>query len=106
MPDGAPCVRPASFAPGKVYHRTVRQLLSPGVTETEFLEVAGQRRSLYQRLSMMRSRPVAQIGIDAMLRGKPSKVAGAMNAVTAWSLRFVPRRLQAAMASAAMQLGA
>ena len=80
-------------------------VLSPGVTETEFLQVAGQQRSLYQRMSMMPSRPVAEIGIDAMLRGKPSKVAGVMNALTAWSLRFMPRRLQAAMASAAMQLG-
>lgn len=80
-------------------------VLSPGVTETEFLQVAGQRQSLFQRLSMMRSRPVAETGINAMLRGKPSKVAGAMNALTAWSLRFMPRRLQAAMASAAMQLG-
>lgn len=80
-------------------------VLSPGVTATEFLQVAGQRKSLFQRLSMMQSRPVAEIGIDAMLRGKPSKVAGVINAVTAWSLRFVPRRLQAAMASAAMQLG-
>jgi uncharacterized protein len=80
-------------------------VLSPGVTETEFLDVAGQRRTLYQRLSMMPSRPVAEIGIDAMLRGKPSKVAGVMNAFMAWSLRFVPRRLQAALASAAMQVG-
>jgi short-subunit dehydrogenase len=81
-------------------------VLSPGVTATEFLDVAGQRRSLFQRLSMMPSRPVAEIGIAAMVRGKPSKVAGVMNALTAWSLRFVPRRLQAAMASAAMQVGA
>jgi short-subunit dehydrogenase len=80
-------------------------VLSPGVTATEFLQVAGQRKSLFQRLSMMQSRPVAEIGIAAMLRGKPSKVPGVMNAVTAWSLRFIPRRLQAAMASAAMQLG-
>ena len=80
-------------------------VLSPGVTETEFLQVAGQQKSLYQRMSMMPSRPVAEIGIDAMLRGKPSKVAGVMNALTAWSLRFMPRRMQAAMASAAMQLG-
>ena len=80
-------------------------VLSPGVTATEFLDVAGQRRTLYQRWSMRASRPGAEIGIDAMLRGKPSKVAGVMNALTAWSLRFVPRRLQAAMASAAMQLG-
>jgi len=81
-------------------------VLSPGVTETEFLDVAGQRRSLFQRMSIMKSRPVAEIGINAMLAGKPSKVAGAMNALTAWSLRFVPRRMQAAMASAAMQIGA
>jgi short-subunit dehydrogenase len=81
-------------------------VLSPGVTETEFLQVAGQQRSLFQRLSIMKSRPVAEIGINAMLAGKPSKVAGAMNALTAWSLRFMPRRLQAAMANAAMQVGA
>ncbi|MBX3026834.1 SDR family oxidoreductase [bacterium] len=80
-------------------------VLSPGVTETEFLAVAGQARTLYQRLSMMPSRPVAEIGITAMLRGTPSKVAGAMNAVAAWSLRFMPRRWQAAMANVAMRMG-
>lgn len=88
-------------------HTNVKvSVLSPGVTETEFLDVAGQKRTLFQRLSMMKSRPVAEIGINAMLAGKPSKVAGAMNALTAWSLRFIPRRLQAAMANAAMQVGA
>src|SRR5262245_18664950 len=81
-------------------------VLSPGVRETEFLQVAGQRTTLYQRMSMMKSRPVAEIGINAMLAGRPSKVAGAMNAFATWSLRFMPRRLQAAMASAAMQMGA
>lgn len=80
-------------------------VLSPGVTETEFLDVAGQRRTLFQRLSIMPSRPVAEVGIAAMLRGRPSKVAGVMNGLTAWSLRFMPRRLQAAMANAAMQIG-
>jgi short-subunit dehydrogenase len=80
-------------------------VVSPGVTETEFLHVAGQKKSLYQRMSMMASRPVAEAGIRAMLRGKPSKVTGVMNAFTAWSLRFMPRRAQAAMASMAMQMG-
>lgn len=88
-------------------HTNVKvSVLSPGVTATEFLAVAGQRHSLFQRLSMMQSRPVAEVGIDAMLRGRPSKVAGAMNALAAWSLRFVPRRLQAAMANFAMVAGA
>lgn len=80
-------------------------VLSPGVTETEFLDVAGHDRTLFQRLTIMPSRPVAEIGLRAMLRGKPSKVAGTMNALTAWSLRFVPRRLQAAMAQIAMTFG-
>jgi short-subunit dehydrogenase len=80
-------------------------VVSPGVTETEFLQVAGQKKSLYQRMSMMASRPVAEAGIRAMLRGKPSTVTGVMNALTAWSLRFMPRRAQAAMASMAMQMG-
>lgn len=81
-------------------------VLSPGVTETEFLDVAGHARTLFQRLTIMESRPVAEIGIRAMLRGRPSKVAGSMNALTAWSLRFVPRRLQAALAAVAMNFGA
>lgn len=81
-------------------------VLSPGVTQTEFFAVAGQQASLYQRLSIMQSRPVAEIGLEAMLRGTPSKVAGRLNALVTWSLRFVPRRWQAAMASNAMQVGA
>lgn len=85
--------------------RVKMAVLSPGVTATEFLAVAGNRHSLFQRLTMMQSRPVAEIGIAAMLRGRPSKVAGAMNALTAWSLRFVPRRLQAVMANIAMVAG-
>lgn len=81
-------------------------VLSPGVTETEFLDVAGHDRTLFQRLTIMDSRPVAEVGIRAMLRGRPSKVAGPMNALTAWSLRFVPRRMQAAIAEIAMTFGA
>lgn len=87
-------------------HSNVKvSVLSPGATETEFLAVAGQRRTPFLRLSIMGSRPVAEIGIDAMLRGQPSKVAGLLNAVNTWCLRFVPRRLQAALAYAAVQLG-
>jgi len=81
-------------------------VLSPGVTETEFLDVAaGKRRSLFQRMSIMPSRPVAEIGINAMLKGTPSKVAGTVNALNTWSLRLVPRRLQTAMANIAMKFG-
>ncbi len=80
-------------------------VLCPGVTATEFLRVAGQSPTLYQRLFMMKSREVAEIGIRAMLAGRRSVVAGRLNTLMAWSQRLLPRRLQAAMASAAMQYG-
>lgn len=72
--------------------------LSPGITATEFLKVSGQQATLYQRLMMMKSPDVARIGIDSMVRGKPSVVPGWLNACSAWSNRLIPRRLSAAVA--------
>jgi short-subunit dehydrogenase len=80
-------------------------VVSPGVTETEFLEVSGQRRTLYQRLTMMQSPAVARAGVRAMLQGRTSVVPGIGNALSAWSMRFVPRRLQTAIAGYAMTVG-
>jgi short-subunit dehydrogenase len=73
-------------------------VLSPGVTATEFLQVSGQSASLYQRVTMMKSPEVVRIGVDAMLKGRPSIVSGRFNALMAWSTRLLPRRLQAALA--------
>lgn len=73
-------------------------VLSPGVTATEFLKVSGQQATFYQRMTMMRSADVVRIGVDAMLKGRPSVVPGLFNAVVAWSTRLMPRRLQAAVA--------
>ncbi len=78
-------------------------VVSPGVTATEFLQTSGQDTTLYQRLAMMSSEKVARIGVKAMLRGKPSKVTGFLNAWTVWWLRFFPRRLQAALAFMTMK---
>lgn len=66
-------------------------VLNPGVTATEFLQVAGQRTTLFQRLTMMQSRPVAEVGIRAMLAGRSSVIAGRLNWALIFSLRFVPR---------------
>ncbi len=66
-------------------------VLSPGYTATEFNKVSGQRGNLYQRLAMMKSDDVVRIGINAMLRRKPSVVAGRFNAIAAWSNRLIPR---------------
>ena len=73
-------------------------VLSPGVTATEFLQVAGQRASLYQRLFMMRAPAVVRTGLEAMLKRRPSVIAGWRNALVAWSTRFVPRRWAAYIA--------
>ncbi len=74
-------------------------VVSPGVTATEFLKVAGQQPSLYQRLMMMRSADVARIGIESMLRGRPSMVPGWINAFSAFATRFIPRSLLAPLAN-------
>jgi uncharacterized protein len=77
-------------------------VVSPGVTATEFLKVAGQSPSLYQRTMMMDSQTVARIGIDCMLRRRPSVVPGFMNSLVAFSMRLMPRRMQAAVAYLSM----
>jgi len=80
-------------------------VLSPGVTRTEFLEVSGQTPGLFHRATMMESRRVVRQGVDALLRGKPSHVPGLMNKASLFSLRFLPRRVQAWMASRLMDTG-
>jgi len=78
-------------------------VLSPGVTRTEFLQVAGQKPTLYQRSIMMESSEVVRIGIKAMLKGRSSVVAGGINALFAWTMRFLPSQFQAALSNLAMQ---
>ncbi|HVO38339.1 MAG TPA: SDR family oxidoreductase [Spirochaetia bacterium] len=74
-------------------------VICPGVTATEFLSVAGQSATAFQRSSMMKSADVARIGIEALLAGTSSVVPGFMNAFLAWSTRFLSRRAAAAMAN-------
>jgi len=78
-------------------------VLCPGVTRTEFFGVAGQRVTPYQRMTMMESSTVARIGIEAMLRGRASVVAGWLNAIFAWATRLMPRRMLAGLAFQAMR---
>ena len=79
--------------------------LSPGITVTEFHQVAGQKEgSLYYRLTKLDSMTVARKGIQALLAGRPSLVPGWIVSVMAWSNRLVPRRLSVAMAAWLMRL--
>jgi short-subunit dehydrogenase len=85
---------------GEALHEELRRqgvtvtVLSPGITATDFLKVSGQKATLYQRLVMMRSRPVARIGLRALARGRASVVPGWLNTITAWSNRLMPRFVQ------------
>lgn len=78
-------------------------VLSPGVTATRFLAVSGQKATLYQRLVMMQSRPVARLGLKALFAGRASIVPGWLNALTAWSNRLMPRMVQRRVAFALMK---
>jgi short-subunit dehydrogenase len=67
----------------------------PGVTATDFLKVSGQKKNWYHRATMMTSASVTRSGIKAMLAGRSYIVTGWMNAVQAFSTRFMPRGLSA-----------
>lgn len=77
--------------------------LSPGVTRTEFLEVAGQVPSVYQRLTMKDSMPVARAGLRALARGRGGVVPGIVNKSAALFMRLIPRTWQATVAHWAMR---
>ncbi len=78
-------------------------VLAPGATETEFFDVSGQKSSLYQRWAMMDSPGVVRTGLDAMLAGRPSVVAGTANALAVWMNRLTPRRWSTAIAARLMR---
>lgn len=86
-------------------HGVSSTAISPGITATGFLDVAGQQATLYQRLLMMESPTVARIGIKAMLAGRRSVVPGLLNTLSAWSVRLVPRRLMTRVAWWTMKNG-
>lgn len=78
-------------------------VVSPGITKTEFLQVSGQNATFYQRMVMMTSEQVVRIGLNTMLKGRPSIVPGILNAITVWMNRLMPRRMAAVIGYRLMQ---
>jgi uncharacterized protein len=72
--------------------------LCPGPTKTEFQIRAGIANSPLFEKGAMSSQKAAQLGYDAMMRGKRTIVTGFSNKVSAFGTRFVPRRATAAIA--------
>ena len=65
----------------------------PGPTRSGFQAAAGMERARMFRLSVMDSASVARIGYRAVMAGKPVAIAGFLNRIVAFSVRFAPRRL-------------
>jgi len=84
-------------------HNVKVSVLAPGITATEFLKVSGQPDTFYQRMMMMRSRPVAQTGLKALAAGRASVLAGVGNKLTVFMSRFAPRALQSRIAHQLMK---
>lgn len=72
-------------------------VVSPGVTATEFLQVSGQKPTWYHRMTMMTAAEVARAGVRRMLARRGSAVIGFINWLAAFSVRFTPRPLAAAI---------
>jgi short-subunit dehydrogenase len=72
--------------------------LCPGPTTTEFHKRASMDLSNIMKAPFMDARTVAEIGYRAMLKGKPTVIAGTMNWLVAQSTRFAPRAWTAAIA--------
>lgn len=70
-------------------------VLSPGITESEFFDVAGQRPGLYHRITRMSPERAAEAGLRGVLRGRSSVLPGALNKLGAFLTRLLPRRAQA-----------
>ncbi len=74
--------------------------LCPGPTETNFAEVAEMKLS--RSVGVMEPEPVAEQGVQAMIRGKSLVVPGITNKIMVNLSRFLPRGLITRMAGKAM----
>jgi short-subunit dehydrogenase len=67
------------------------QAMCPGLTETEFLEVAGTHRGLrVTRTPMMTAEAVVEASLRGLDRGRLRVIAGALNRLGVFAQRFVP----------------
>ena len=78
-------------------------VISPGVTATEFLKVAGQKLTWFHKATMMTADEVARAGIRAMLKRRYSVVPGFMNWLTSILTAITPDPINAAITYRAMK---
>lgn len=73
-------------------------VMSPGLMETEFHDVAGFTMKASMRRSVLSTGKVAAIGLDAMFAHRSSVIAGRINTLGAFASRLLPRSFLARMA--------
>lgn len=112
-----PCPNMAVYAATKAYVRSFGEalgqelagsgvsvnVLCPGATETEFLEVAGGRFSRSQMRRMMSADEVAQIGYRGMARGERVTVTGVANRILTFAATHAPHFLTLPVAERAIR---
>jgi hypothetical protein len=77
--------------------------ICPGLTESEFHEVAAHIKPKSLDRMTMSSRDVAEIGVKAMLKGKAVVTPGLVNKMTAFMVKLIPRSAATWMAGLLMQ---
>jgi len=65
--------------------------LCPGATQTEFAQRANMEDTRLFKSGVMDARIVAEIGYQAMIKGKTMKIAGTVNNTMIFFLRLTPR---------------
>ena len=102
-----PCPNMAVYAASKAYVRSFGEALAqevagsgvnvnvlcPGATETEFLQVAGGRFSRSQMRRIMGADEVARIGYRGMARGERVTITGVTNRVLTFAATHAPHSL-------------
>ena len=102
-----PCPHMAAYAASKAYvlslgealhtelkaKNVVVTVLSPGVTDTGFFDAAGEAPNAAMKRMMMKPRPVVDVGLAAMARGRSAIMAGWTNRLLVFTTRLVSRQL-------------
>ena len=104
----SPCPNLAVYAAAKAYVLSLGEALNvefgpavgvttllPGLMDTGFNAASGFRTPAGLRRTILPVERVARIGVDALLTGRPSVVAGRINKLTAFSNRLLSRHFVA-----------
>lgn len=83
-------------------HNVSVTTLCPGVTKTEFFDIAGNTPPML-RMIMMKSEQVCRIGLEALFAGKMTVIPGFINKLFVFSIRFTPRSLVAKVSGMIMK---